>query len=256
MKQRINVFLPMRAGSERVPNKNTKRFSGVEGGLCKIKLEQLIKCSLIDSILVSTNDPEVVKIANRFNSKKIKIIIRPNKLASSSSSTDDLIKYVPEVMPDGHILWTHVTSPFISSEIYGQIIERYLEKLEDFDSLMTVTKLQKFIWKDGNPVNYNHNLEKWPKTQTIEPLWEVNSGVFLTKKYIYQTNNDRIGDKPYLFELSDDIAFDIDWLPDYKIAEALYFSMHGIAELSNDYNKGHLKNNYPRKLKQTETVIN
>ena len=246
----------MRAGSERVPNKNTKTFSGVKGGLCKIKLEQLIKCSLIDSILVSTNDPEVVKIANRFNSKKIKVIIRPNQLASSSSSTDDLIKYVPEVMPDGHILWTHVTSPFISSEVYGQIIKKYLEKIEDFDSLMTVTKIQKFIWKDSAPVNYNRNLEKWPKTQTIEPLWEVNSGVFLTKKNIYLTNNDRIGNKPYLFELSDDIAFDIDWLPDYKIAEALYFSTHGMSELSYNYDKGHLKNNYPRQLKQKDTVIN
>ena len=246
----------MRAGSERVPNKNTKTFSGIKGGLCKIKLEQLIKCNIIDSIFVSTNDPEVVKIANTFNSKKIRVIIRPNELASSSASTDDLIKYVPEVMPDGHILWTHVTSPFISSEVYGQIIEKYLEKLEDFDSLMTVTKLQKFIWKDSGPVNYNRNLEKWPKTQTIEPLWEVNSGVFLTKKNIYQTNNDRIGDKPYLFELSDDIAFDIDWLPDYKIAEALYFSTHGMAELSYNYDKGHLKNNYPRQLKQKETVIN
>ena len=160
MKQRINVFLLMRAGSERVPNKNTKTFSGVQGGLCKIKLEQLIKCSLIDSIVVSTNDPEVVKIANIFNSKKIRVIIRPDELASSSSSTDDLIKYVPEVMPDGHILWTHVTSPFISSEVYGQIIERYLEKLEDVDSIMTVTKHQKVIWKDSETVNYKRNLEK------------------------------------------------------------------------------------------------
>ena len=154
-------------------------------------------------------------------------------------------------MPDGHILWTHVTSPFITSEIYDQIIEKYLEKLKDFDSLMTVTKLQKFvIWKDNEPVNYNRNLEKWPKTQTIEPLWEVNSGVFLTKKNIYQNNKDRIGDKPYLFELSDDVAFDIDWLPDYKIAEALYFSMHGMSELSNNYNKGHLKNYYPKETKK------
>ena len=131
MKQRVNVFLPMRAGSERVPNKNTKTFSGIKGGLCKIKLEQLIKCNLIDTILVSTNDPEVVKIANIFNSKKIRVLIRPNKLASSSTSTDDLIKYVPEVMPDGHILWTHVTSPFITAEIYDQIIEKYLDVIEE-----------------------------------------------------------------------------------------------------------------------------
>ena len=85
---------------------------------------------------------------------------------------------------------------------------------------------------------------------------EVNSGVFLTKKCIYQSNSDRIGDKPYLFELSDDIAFDIDWLPDYKIAEALYFSMHGISELPNNYHKNHLKNNYYKSHKKRKIVIN
>ena len=50
-----------------------------------------------------------MKIANKFNSKKIRVLIRPDELASSALLLD-LIKYVPEVMPDGHILWTHVTS--------------------------------------------------------------------------------------------------------------------------------------------------
>ena len=165
MSQSVNIFLPMRAGSQRVPKKNTKTFSGIEGGLCRIKLEQLIKCHLVEIILVSTNDPEVVEISNAFNSKKIKVLLRPDELSSSSASTDDLIKYVPEIMPDGHILWTHVTSPFISSDIYSQIIQTYLKNLGQFDSLMTVTKLQKYIWNDSEPLNYNKNVEKWPRTQ-------------------------------------------------------------------------------------------
>ena len=222
----VNVFLPMRAGSERVPKKNTKTFAGTEGGLCKIKLEQLLSCELIRIVYVSTNDPDVMQISNGFNSKKIKVISRPHELASSMASTDDLIKYVPEIMPDGHILWTHVTSPFIGPDVYYQIIETYLQNLESFDSLMTVTKVQKFIWNDRAPVNYDRSVEKWPRTQTIDPLWEVNSGVFITSKEIYEKRLDRIGDKPYLFKLSDEIAFDIDWLPDFRMAEAMYRHMH------------------------------
>jgi hypothetical protein len=49
-------------------------------------------------------------------------------------------------MPDGDILWTHVTSPFIDTDIYNQIIKTYLRNLDQFDSLMTVTKIQKY-WK-------------------------------------------------------------------------------------------------------------
>lgn len=231
MSRSVNVFLPMRAGSERVPQKNTKVFSGIEGGLCRIKLEQLLKCELIETIFVSTNDPQVVKIAKTFNSKKIKVVLRPNELASSSATTDKLINYVPEIMPDGHILWTHVTSPFISPDIYCQIIDTYFKNLDRFDSLMTVTKIKKFIWNDLGPVNYDRSFEKWPRTQTIESLWEVNSGVFLATKETYEKNMDRIGDKPYLYQLSDEIAFDIDWLPDFKIAETLYYSMFCIPEV-------------------------
>lgn len=226
MNKTVNVFLPMRAGSERVLKKNTKNFAGIDGGLCKIKLRQLVACDFVETIFISTDDPEVIEISNGFNSKKIKVILRPTELASSSTSTDDLIKYVPKILPNGHILWTHVTSPFIGPDIYYQIIEAYFKNLDRFDSLMTVTKLQKFIWNDCEPVSYDRSLEKWPRTQTLDPLWEVNSGAFVAPKAVYEVSMDRIGNKPYLFELSAESSFDIDWLPDFKIAEAMYHHTH------------------------------
>lgn len=218
----MNVFLPMRAGSERIPQKNTKSFAGIQGGLCELKLKQLLQSDTIGDIFVSTNDPKVIDISNSFKSRRIKIIPRPDELALSSTSTDDLIKYVPEIMPEGHILWTHVTSPLIGPDIYDQIIKVYFENIHQNDSLMTVTKLQKFIWSDTSPINYDRNMEKWPRTQTIEPLWEVNSGAFITSKGIYRERMDRIGARPYKFHLPDDIAYDIDWLPDFTMAEAIY----------------------------------
>ena len=212
----------MRAGSERIFEKNTRTFANIQGGLCKIKLEQLILCDLVKNIIISTNDHRVVEISNSINSKKIKVISRPDKLASSSTSTDELIKYVPEVMTDCHILWTHVTSPFIGPEIYSEMIETYFSNLNQFDSLMTVTKIQKFIWSKREPLNYSRSTEKWPRTQTLSPLWEVNSGAFITSREIYQAKLDRIGDTPFLFSLSNEIAFDIDWPPDFEMAETLY----------------------------------
>lgn len=222
MSEVVNVFLPMRAGSERVPQKNTKRFSGVNGGLCEIKLRQLLRSRMINKIFVSTNDPKVIEIAEKFSSDRINIIHRPVELALSSTSTDDLIKYVPSIMPDAHILWTHVTSPFMDHDIYDNIIKTYLKNIKLYDSLMTVTKIQKFIWNETGPINYNLVDEKWPRTQTIQPLWEINSGAFIATKKTYQQSMDRIGAKPYLFELSEEVSFDIDWLPDFTMAEAIY----------------------------------
>lgn len=221
---KISVFLPCRAGSERVPHKNTRTFAGIEGGLLKIKLQQLITCNAIDTIVLSTNDEEVIQLAETISSDKIKIDRRPEHLATSSTSTDDLVKYVPSIISEGAVLWTHVTSPFIDGKIYEEAINTYKEVLSkgENDSLMSVTALRTFIWNKEGAVNYDRNKEKWPRTQTIEPLYEINSGIFLADIDIYKNLQDRIGQKPFLFENNDIDSFDIDWEEDFFIAEAIY----------------------------------
>lgn len=221
---KISVFLPCRAGSERVPHKNTRTFAGVEGGLLKIKLQQLIACNAIDAIVLSTNDDEVIHLAEELSSHKIKIDRRPKHLATSSTSTDDLVKYVPTIIHEGAVLWTHVTSPFIDEKIYEEAINAYKDVLAkgEYDSLMSVTSLRTFIWNKEGAINYDRQKEKWPRTQTIEPLYEINSGIFLADINIYTNLQDRIGKKPFLFENNDIDSFDIDWEEDFFIAEAIY----------------------------------
>ena len=204
--------------------KNTRPFAGIEGGLLKIKLEQLIACNAIDSIVLSTNDKDVISIAESMQNSKITIDRRPEHLASSSTSTDDLVKYVPTIIHEGAVLWTHVTSPFVDEKIYDKAIEAYKEAIKQGtnDSLMSVTALRTFIWNKDGAINYDREKEKWPRTQTIEPLFEIDSGMFLADVKIYQELQDRIGKKPFLFENSKIDSFDIDWEEDFFIAEAIY----------------------------------
>ncbi|MUU79064.1 acylneuraminate cytidylyltransferase family protein [Winogradskyella endarachnes] len=219
----MTVFLPCRAGSERVPNKNTKPFAEVEGGLLFLKIKQLLKAKLVDNIVVSTNDNEVKKIVERFGDKII-VDNRPEHLASSSTSTDDLIKYVPKIIKSGHVLWTHVTSPFLKSEHYDLAIKTYLKNLEEdtFDSLMSVNNLQTFLWDKNGSINYDRNKEKWPRTQTLPKLYEINSGIFINSVSNYKVMLDRIGAKPFLFETKGYTSFDIDWPDDFDMAELIY----------------------------------
>ena len=218
----VIAFLPMRKGSQRVKNKNVKIFSGVEGGLTFIKISQLLKSKKIDKIIISTDDVVVKSIALSFKSDKIILDDRPEYLASSTTSTDDLVKYVPSIVDDGIVLWTHVTSPFVTEKIYDDMIEKYLTNLNDYDSLMSVTKIQKFFWDNEKPINYDKSQEKWPRTQTIAPIYEINSGAFIADINIYKNLEDRVGSKPFLYELSEKEAFDIDWEDDFEIAEILW----------------------------------
>tara|TARA_Y100000589_G_C27015593_1_gene572661 strand:+ start:70 stop:765 length:696 start_codon:yes stop_codon:yes gene_type:complete len=223
----ITAFLPCRKGSQRVPRKNIRNFANHSYGLIELKINQLINTKLIDSIILSTNDQDIINYARRINNEKIKIDIRKDSLCSSNTSTDELISYVKELIPFGHILWTHVTAPFFKEQDYDKVIKMYNTLLEQgFDSLMTSTVLNTFLWYKQKPINYDRLIEKWPRTQTLEPVHEINSSVFLASSKIYSTLNDRIGLNPFLFEIDKIKGFDIDIEEDFFIAEKIYQSMN------------------------------
>lgn len=222
MKKNI-VFLPCRKGSQRIPHKNTRPFAGIEGGLLHIKLAQLSATPEIDEIILSSDDEEVLEIGASFRDVRIKTMPRPEHLCLSSTTTDELIKYVPSIITGpATVIWTHVTSPFLSSETYSCMLKKYYEHLDQYDSLMSVNALRTFIWDDKKPVNYDRAIEKWPRTQTL-PIWyEANSGVFIADIEVYRTQCDRIGKKVQLFETSKLESIDIDWPEDFEFAEKLY----------------------------------
>ncbi len=222
MNEKISCFLPCRAGSERVPNKNIKAFGIYENGLIEIKLKQLLSCSVIDEVVLSTNDQNILSFAKSIKHKKLKIHKRSEELCSNKATTDSLIKHASDLISVGHILWTHVTSPFVDENIYRKIIENYFSTIQQgYDSLMTVSPIHGFLWKGGFPINYDRSIEKWPRTQTIEPVFEVNSAAFLCHRNIYVENEDRIGNRPFLYELDKIKGFDIDWPKDFNIAESI-----------------------------------
>ncbi|WP_328190374.1 acylneuraminate cytidylyltransferase family protein [Marinobacter sp. OP 3.4] len=218
----ITCFLPCRKGSERVPKKNIRPIAGYQYGLLEIKLNQLLSSRRIDHIILSTNDPDVIAYARSVDSPRLEIRTRADELASSSTSTDQLIEYAGTQVEEGDLLWTHVTSPFLTARHYDDMIETYLAKREEgYDSLMSVNELRGFLWNDTGPINYDRNVEKWPRTQTLEPLYEINSAVFLAPLEVYRTRNDRIGAEPYKYVLDKIQGFDIDWEDDFLMAEAM-----------------------------------
>lgn len=213
-----------------MPRKNIRPIGDKPSGLLQIKLEQLLATKLIDRIILSTNDEEIIEYARRLEAPKLDIRLRDDALASSSTSTDELIEYAGSMIEEGHILWTHVTSPFLTAPLYDAMIEKYLGELDcGHDSLMSVNELRGFIWDESRPVNYDRNVEKWPRTQTLAPLYEINSGVFLAPAAVYKLNGDRIGDRPYKYVLDKIQGFDIDWEDDFLMADAMLSA--GVCEI-------------------------
>lgn len=222
MPNSIIAFLPCRSGSERIPRKNTRPFARLAHGLLENKLTQLSSCSAIDKIILSTNDETILKYSKSLDCSKLFVHHRPDDLATSTTSTDQLIKLAHQLIPSGHVFWTHVTSPFVTASICTKIISCYFQSLsKGYDSLMTATPFRGFLWDEHGPLNYDRSIFKWPRTQTLKPLYEVNSAVFLAPSHIYANSLDRIGTTPYLYELDRFTGLDIDWEEDFMLAEQL-----------------------------------
>lgn len=227
VKDKVAFYLPTRKGSERVINKNTKPFAGIEGGLVENKLKQLFKTKLIDEIIFSSNDETCITIARKYKDSRLKIVERPNELCLSSTNLQDLICYVPTVTDADHILWGHVTTPLCGAEEYDAAINFYFAKLiEGYDSLVGVTEYKNFLL-DRNAKLINNSTDiPWPRTQDLEPLYPINHTMFLAKREVYIKQKNRIGHKPLLYVMDELHSFDIDWPDDFIIAEIMYNNLY------------------------------
>ena len=224
MSEKIAFFLPTRKGSERVKSKNTRPFAGIEGGLVENKIKQLLATKHIDEILFSSNDEMCIAIAEKYASdSRLRIIPRPNELCLSTTNLQDLICYVPTITNADRILWGHVTTPLVEAKVYDTAIEQYLSKItKGYDSLVSVKELKNFLLnQEGKLVNNTTDIP-WPRTQDLEPLYEINHAIFLAKRSVYTEQKNRIGQKPLLYIMDEIHSKDIDWEEDFKIAEIMY----------------------------------
>ena len=106
------AFLPCRKNSQRVAKKNTRQISNYKNGLIEIKLNQLIKTSLIDKIYLSTDDSNIIKYAETLKNKKIILHKRDDNLASNTTETHQLINHASELCEDSkYIIWTPFSFP-------------------------------------------------------------------------------------------------------------------------------------------------
>lgn len=218
MNPKLIALLPMKAHSERVPNKNMRDFCGKP--LYHRVLETLLGSRYIKEVCINTDSKRIADDAHS-NFDRIKIIDRPKYLQGDLVPMNDIIAYDIAQIESEHFLQTHSTNPLLTTSTIDHAIEAYFDNLDRCDSLFSITRLQtRLYWQDGRPIN--HDPDELLRTQDLPHVCEENSNLYLFSKNSFQKHKRRIGEMPYLFGMDKIEAVDIDEETDFKIAEALY----------------------------------
>ncbi len=222
MKTRIVALVPMRHNSERVPGKNFRSFAGKP--LYHRIVASLLGCSLIDEIVINTDSPFIREDAGRHFPRVI-VLERPEHLAAGTVPMNEVIAWDMDQVKAGIYLQTHSTNPLLGTETIKSAIEQFLKSYPMYDSLFSVTRVQTRLW-DQLARAVNHNPAMLLRTQDLPPMYEENSNLYIFTRSVFEKKNNRIGERPLMFEMDRLEAVDIDEEIDFQIAEFLFTRNH------------------------------
>jgi CMP-N-acetylneuraminic acid synthetase len=217
---KISAYIPIKQHSSRVPRKNFKIIN--EQPLYFWIISKLETIDNIDEIVINTDSSELITGLDKYNFKKLSIIKREKSLQGDDVSVNLIIENDLELIKNRHILQTHVTNPLVKISTLERSIETYQGKIkEGFDSLFSVIKYQKRFYDQGlRPIN--HDPKILLKTQDLPPLFVENSCIYIFSKDSFNRSKARIGSHPFLFEMSEYEAFDIDWPEDFDMVKRIF----------------------------------
>lgn len=216
----IDIFIPLKGASERVPGKNMRPFGGRP--LFHTILATLEEAERVSGVYIDTDSDVIAESAAVFD--HVTVIRRKEELLGHEISVNWLIKDFLVDHPDiGHLGQTHCTNPLLSAGSIDAAVGAYFDNAQA-TSLFTVTRIQARLYdKDMKAVN--HNPDELLPTQDLDPIYLENSNLYLFERKAFLDEDARITAKPMMWEMDPYEAVDIDEEKDFRMAEALHRGM-------------------------------
>jgi N-acylneuraminate cytidylyltransferase len=212
----LTAIIPVRKGSRRLPNKNVTPFAGKN--LLTYKIVQLKTVNEIDSIVVSSDSDEMLKMALEMDVKTHK---RGDEYCDEKSQPfGEVVAHICENVEGDDIIWATCTSPLVEPDDYRKAIDTYKRVLhKGCDSLMSVEEFHRYIWDGKGPINYELGINHVP-SQELPPLYRITDGILIAPradmirwKYFH-------GRRPYKYKMGKRSSIDIDDVYDLECAKA------------------------------------
>lgn len=216
----VVAVIPARGGSKRLPKKNLREIAGHP--LLAHTILQARNSELVGAVFVSTDDDEIAAVAERYGAG---VVRRPAELASDQSSSEAaLLHAMSEISAMSERQWPAVmmlqcTSPVrLPGDIDNAVKQYWGEKA---DSLLSCCPAKHFVWRmrsgQAEPINYDYRDR--PRSQDIEPQYQENGSIYITRTGLLLESQCRLGGKVAIYPMGFWSAFEIDDEDDFRLIE-------------------------------------
>ena len=204
-----------------IPALEKNRYS-VDGDLVKFWDLNLLEWKIIqiknfiepDKVFVSTPSRKIEKIAKSYGMHVIK---RTEDLPIADVCVDCAKKIDKEIL-----LWTCVTSPFVNSIDFKNMLDKFLSLDNKYDSLVAVSKLQEYIIFKNDALNFK--MTQLAERTSLEPVYRITNGCSVTRRDVYLKYKNFFGIKPFLYDIDILSSMEIKDVGDLDIASDLISS--------------------------------
>jgi CMP-N,N'-diacetyllegionaminic acid synthase len=220
----IVAFIPARGGSKGVPKKNIKEIAGKP--LIAWSIEQALASNLIDRVIVSTDCPEIAKVAKEYGAEVP--FLRPDSISGDTATTESAMLHCCDYLEERNelpelFLLVQATSPIRSKDQFDNAVIYF--KKNNYDSVLTVSLSHRFTWKNPSNPSASYDYMNRPRRQDIkkEDQEYLETGSFyITKTKLLIGSKNRLSGKVGMFETPEDESYEIDSLVDFKVCEAIF----------------------------------
>lgn len=224
----IVAIVPARAGSKRLPRKNVLPLGNKP--LIQWTLDAAKASGVIDLIVVTSDDTEVLSIAEK---SAVKTIVRPEHLATDTSTTIDVILHTLEALRSENIYPKRVmllqpTSPLRTAEDIKGAVKK-MESTNAASVISVCTTEHSPLW--CNTLDDNGCMDNFlppeiinKRSQDLPIYYRLNGAIYLilTEKLITKKSFFTI--KSFAFLMKRENSVDIDNIFDFNFAKQLILS--------------------------------
>ena len=197
-KPNVVAIILARGGSKGVPRKNVRALAGKP--LMAYTILAAKRCSLIDRVIVSTDDDEIAKVAREFGAETP--FKRPAELATDTALAEPCLKHAVEWLEENENYRTDIVVYLQTTDIFRRkgIIEEVVKKLienDNLDSVFAAGTTHKNFWreKNGEFLRLASDIPYGLPRQKREPLFREDTGIALATRVNFIKQGRRLGDK-------------------------------------------------------------